>query len=152
MLDRLKLNKFKVVFLGDSSVGKTSIVFRLTKDLFYNGVCQTIGASFSTYRKDQNYFELWDTAGQERFAFVSQLYYRDGEIHICVFDMSEFATVNRVINYIKQIKTECNKYHKFIIIGNKIDLIPLDELIELQERIDKRFRSYDIDNLFVGER
>ena len=78
--------EIKVVFLGESGVGKTSIILSFTNDTFSENEVQTIGASY-TFKKiirenDEVKLKIWDTAGQERFRSLAPMYYRDADVAV----------------------------------------------------------------------
>ncbi len=84
--------KYKVVFLGDQSVGKTSIIHRFIYDQFDESYSATIGIDFMSHKM---YVEdkiiilnLWDTAGQERFKSLIPSYIKDSAVAIVVFDIT----------------------------------------------------------------
>ena len=87
-----KVNKYKVVFLGDQSVGKTSIITRFLYDNFDNSYQATIGIDFlaKTIHLEERKVRLqvWDTAGQERFRSLIPSYIRDCSICIVVYDIT----------------------------------------------------------------
>ncbi|CAF3978246.1 unnamed protein product [Rotaria magnacalcarata] len=91
---------FKVVLLGEGSVGKTSIVLRYTEDLFNDKHIETEQASFRTKKVilDGRRVELsiWDTAGQERYRALGPLYFREANGAILVFDITDEDSFNRV--------------------------------------------------------
>ena len=82
----------KCVIVGDSCVGKTSILASYLRDIFDTDVNNTIGASFweTTIKIDSKncHISFWDTAGQERFRAMTPLYYRNSKAAIIVFDAS----------------------------------------------------------------
>ena len=129
----------KVVLLGQASVGKSCLVSRLIKNVFYDNMLETVGASFAFYQTPENKFELWDTAGQERYAPISRIYYYNAHIIIIVFDLGSKTSWKRVNTLIYEVR-EVNKTGHIIIVGNKIDLqstVPFEKwvhpLIEGQE-------------------
>ena len=87
-----KTNSHKLVFLGDSAVGKSCIVSRFVRKDFSEFQEPTIGAAFNTAIVDlDDYkvrFEIWDTAGQERFRSLIPSYIRDSSVAIVVYDVS----------------------------------------------------------------
>lgn len=115
------MNKLKVVLLGDASVGKSSLVTRLVKNLFYDDTIETVGASFAVYVTPEARFEIWDTAGQERYAPISRLYYVNADIIILMFDISMTTSWKRINELLYEIR-QYNRTGHFIIIGNKMDL------------------------------
>ena len=85
---------FKLVLLGESSVGKSSIALRFVKDQFEDFRESTIGAAFltQTVRRDENTtvkLEIWDTAGQERYKSLAPMYYRNAHCAIVVYDITQ---------------------------------------------------------------
>ena len=85
--------KQKVVFLGDSSVGKTSIIARYMSGNFNNGYEATIGTDFSTKSVTTSagksvQLQIWDTAGQERYRSLIPSYIRDSAAAVIVYDIS----------------------------------------------------------------
>lgn len=113
----------RIVLLGDSTVGKTTISVRLARNQFIEKPDATIGAVFMTYRHNDVKYEIWDTAGQERYAVISPMYYRDADVAVLVFDVSNMKSFDRVVKYVDEVKAKGNRFTKFIIIGNKLDLI-----------------------------
>ena len=101
----------KVVLLGESNVGKTSIISRFTDDVFHTDVITTTGASYATKSivfKDYNKvmkFEIWDTAGQEKYRSLTQIFYKDASIAILVYDITNEHSFSEMENYwFRQIK------------------------------------------------
>ena len=105
----------KVVLLGESGVGKTSIISRFINNTFEEGLETTTGASYATknlvfkdYQNKVLNFEIWDTAGQEKYRSLSQLFYKDASIAILVFDITNEESFEEIKNYwYGQIK-ECS--------------------------------------------
>ena len=86
--------QFKLVLLGESAVGKSSIVLRFVKDQFDSYRESTIGAAFltQTISLDENTtvkFEIWDTAGQERYKSLAPMYYRNANCAVVVYDITQ---------------------------------------------------------------
>jgi small GTP-binding protein len=112
--------------VGDTGVGKTSVINSLL-NRFSLGNSSTIGASFYRYNDTINKInlDLWDTAGQERFRSIVPLYYKNANIYLIVFDITQKKTLKNIKDWISNIQ----KYDpiwskkKIIIIGNKSDLI-----------------------------
>ena len=118
--------KYKVVFLGDQSVGKTSIIHRFIYDTFDENYQATIGIDFMSHKmfvEDKIIIlNLWDTAGQERFKSLIPSYIKDSAVAIVVFDItsrSSFQSVDKWIEDAKQLRDdEC----LLVLVGNKCDL------------------------------
>ena len=117
----------KVVLLGESGVGKTSIISRFINDTFDEGLVTTTGASyvgkdmvFKDYNNQVIKFEIWDTAGQEKYRSLTQIFYKDAAIAILVYDITNEDSFEEIQNYwYEQIKESAPKnigkfsYNKF---------------------------------------
>ena len=97
------LGKFKVVFLGESSVGKTSLINRFLHDHFDIVYRATVGIDFMTkrvLRDDQKCvkFQIWDTAGQERFRSLIPSYVHKSSVAVIVYDITNAETFYKGIS------------------------------------------------------
>ena len=116
----------KVVILGESGVGKTSIISRFINDTFEEELVTTTGASYvskSMKFSDNNQilnFEIWDTAGQEKYRSLTQIFYKDASIAILVYDITNKDSFDEIQNYwYEQIRESAPKnIGKFIICKN----------------------------------
>ena len=104
----------KVVLLGESGVGKTSIISRFINDTFEEGLMTTTGASYAGKElifKDFNNqvvkFEIWDTAGQEKYRSLTQIFYKDASIAILVYDITDSDSFEELQNYWYKQLQEC---------------------------------------------
>ncbi|CAF3055921.1 unnamed protein product [Rotaria socialis] len=117
---------FKVVLLGEGSVGKTSIVLRYTENSFNDKHIETEQASFRTKKLilDGRRVELsiWDTAGQERYRALGPLYFREANGAILVFDITDQDSFNQVKDWVKQLKRVLGDDVVLCIVANKADL------------------------------
>ena len=138
-MDRLLLNSrskpegnrsFKVTTLGDSGVGKSSIINYYTQGYFDPSVSSTIGAAFKTKRyniDDRNTvtLELWDTAGQERFRSILPMYLRNADAIVLVFDVNNTLSLENLktqwLPLIEDNKNRIAPHAVKVIIANKID-------------------------------
>tara|TARA_B100000497_G_C7672557_1_gene405975 strand:- start:470 stop:1036 length:567 start_codon:yes stop_codon:yes gene_type:complete len=111
---------YKMVFLGETGVGKTSICNRLTNDYFVENQEATIGASFVSHIINDVRLQIWDTAGQERYRSLTPMYYRGADVCVLVYDVSIESTFRRLRDWIKSIYDKGDN-PLFVIIGNKID-------------------------------
>ena len=117
----------KILTLGDTEVGKTSIVLRFSDDKFDDNQFATIGIDFKTkYMKmgDSSVKVLiWDTAGQEKFQNIAKQYYKGANGVLLIYDISNKKSFERVDFWLKELK-ENNKINELFIclVGNKIDL------------------------------
>lgn len=137
---------FKVVIIGDPSVGKTSIVTRFTHKRFASHVSSTIGASFTSYTLDVEEekvrLNLWDTAGQERYRSMVSMYYRDADYCIIVFDIVEHTTDNVRYWITEYLNKTANQHPKFVLVANKTDL---DKNAIINDEIYTLANEYDVD-------
>ena len=119
----------KVVLLGESGVGKTSIIAQYINQEFSDDQLSTTGATFaskimnlSAYNKTIC-FEIWDTAGQERFKSLAKMFYKDAAIIILVYDITRTDSFKEIEEYwSKQVKEHAPKKTILAIVGNKSDL------------------------------
>lgn len=123
------LKKYKVLIIGNSCAGKTSILHRHVDGKFIEDVPGTIGVDYraNTYIRDGHRYDLqiWDTAGQERFRNVTRAYYRDANAALLVFDLNNQESFEAVADWHKQLLDQTGKTSDelvIILIGNKSDL------------------------------
>jgi len=128
----MAVREIKVCLLGESGVGKSSIVLRFVSDSFKSALESTIGASFMTKRlevDDVSYqFQIWDTAGQEKYRSLSPMYYRGAAAAIIVYDVTREATFRTVKDWVRELKRNCTADMVIAIAGNKCDLNDLREV------------------------
>lgn len=138
--------KYKVLIIGDSSVGKTSLLLRHADGRFTETVGGTIGIDYrcKTYVRDGVLYELqiWDTAGQERFRNVTKSYFRDAHGALIVFDVANQSTFDHVPDWLQTLYAESGKDKEDIVtilVGNKSDLksvVPYDSILDLAGRLN----------------
>ncbi|XP_074863695.1 ras-related protein Rab-41 isoform X6 [Carettochelys insculpta] len=120
------LRKFKLVFLGEQSVGKTSLITRFMYDSFDNTYQATIGIDFlskTMYLEDRTIrLQLWDTAGQERFRSLIPSYIHDSAAAVVVFDITNLNSFQQTSKWIDDVRTERGSDVIIMLVGNKTDL------------------------------
>ncbi|XP_065887491.1 ras-related protein Rab-6A-like [Dysidea avara] len=120
------LRKFKVVFLGEQSVGKTSIMTRFMYDSFDNTYQATIGIDFlskTMYLGDRTVrLQLWDTAGQERFRSLIPSFIKDSTVAIVVYDITNGNSFQQTNKWIEDVRAERGNEVIIMLVGNKTDL------------------------------
>lgn len=126
-LDTTKaLRKIKILMLGDSGVGKTSLVNRYTKDDFNFTLVGTVGVDFKVKKVNVDgewiNLQIWDTAGQENFHKITQSYYRGVQAIMLVYDVSEKKTFDSVEYWMKNIQSHAHSNVQVSLVGNKTDL------------------------------
>ncbi|CAI2380629.1 unnamed protein product [Moneuplotes crassus] len=124
--------KYKVVFLGDQSVGKTSIILRFMHDTFDSQYQATIGIDFlsKTMLVDDKMvrLQLWDTAGQERFKSLIPSYIQDSSFAIVCYDITSKASFEHVRTWVEDARNIRGDDVSIIVVGNKIDLADQREI------------------------
>ena len=119
----------QILLIGDSSVGKTSLIQRYANGIFKEEYLATVGLDYYTKQEMINditvLVKLWDTAGQERFKALTPNYFRNAEGVVLAYDVTNsesFENLKFWINSIKSNLGEKNIFIPIIIIGNKIDM------------------------------
>lgn len=125
-MDEEVLTTLKILIIGESNVGKSSLLLRFTEDMFNPEQQLTIGVDFRTKKitVDGNTVKLaiWDTAGQERFRTLTPSYYRDAQGAILVYDVSNAKTFNKLETWLNELDTHSTKPNIVkMVVGNKID-------------------------------
>merc|ERR1712230_241865 len=120
--------QFKLVLLGESAVGKSSLVLRFVKDQFDDYRESTIGAAFltQTIALDDNTtvkFEIWDTAGQERYKSLAPMYYRNANCAVVVYDITQASSLDKAKSWVKELQRQANENIIIALAGNKLDLV-----------------------------
>ena len=117
---------FKVLIIGDSSVGKSNILLRFSDNIFHETFLPTIGVDFKIKNlivNDKNVkLNIWDTAGQERFKTITSAYYKGSHGVILVYDITDRDSFNNVSNWINESKKFAGNNVVRILVGNKCDL------------------------------
>jgi len=120
------LKKFKLVFLGEQSVGKTSLITRFMYDSFDSMYQATIGIDFlskTMYLDDRTVrLQLWDTAGQERFRSLIPSYIRDSSVAVVVYDISNANSFENTRKWVDDVRGERGNDVIIVLVGNKTDL------------------------------
>lgn len=121
---------FKILTLGESSVGKTCILRRYVEGQFFKNQISTIGIDFKSKNLKINNHEIrlkiWDTAGEERFRNITSQYYKGAEGIILVFDLTKKESFDKINDWIKQIKLNTQSDEiAIVLLGNKKDLVDM---------------------------
>lgn len=131
-----KICQFKLVLLGESAVGKSSLVLRFVKGQFHEFQESTIGAAFLTQTvclDDTTVkFEIWDTAGQERYHSLAPMYYRGAQAAIVVYDITNADTFERAKSWVKELQRQASPNIVIALSGNKADLTT-NRIVEYDE-------------------
>lgn len=134
----------KIVVLGDSGVGKTSMLQRLTEGSYMDSQPSTVGVDFKSFNLEINArtipVTLWDTAGQERFRAVTQSYYRGMNVAILVYDVSNSESFSRLAFWMQECQKQPNPDCQIVIVGCKTDkesCVNEEDVAALQEIVGK---------------
>lgn len=122
--------QLKLLIIGESNVGKTSILQRFIDNSFEKSFSTTIGIDFrsKTIHVDKQEIELqiWDTAGQERFFSITKSYYRGSDGIFLTFDLTSEDSFKALPKWISEVKEKLDEKVPIFLLGNKKDL--LDDL------------------------
>ena len=133
-------HNFKVVLVGETGVGKTSIISQFIDQVFEEELQTSTGGSFSS---KEIFFdngkslklEIWDTAGQERYRSLTKIFYKNSSCAILVYDITKKPTFDELKNYwIGQIKESAPKDIMLAVVGNKEDLLDKEQVDENEAR------------------
>lgn len=138
-----KKTLLKVIILGDSGVGKTSLMQQFVNNKFSHQYKATIGADFLT--KDivvdnkPVTLQIWDTAGQERFQSLGVAFYRGADCCVLCYDVSNEKSLNNLSSWKDEFLVQSNVSNPldfpFIIIGNKVDVDDSRKIPQLQKKL-----------------
>jgi Ras-related protein Rab-1A len=134
-----KATILKIILLGDSGVGKSSVILRYTEDTF-GETSTTVGVDFKTrditidgrvYR-----LQIWDTAGQEKFRTIVKAYYRKAQGILLLYDQSFSSSFDSLPDWLTSIEEHAIEGTPVLIAGNKSDLetvIPFERVTAFTE-------------------
>ncbi|XP_061403100.1 ras-related protein Rab-3D-like [Lethenteron reissneri] len=152
---------FKLLIIGNSGVGKTSLLFRYAEDSFTAAFVSTVGIDFKvkTLRRGGKTIKLqiWDTAGQERYRTITTAYYRGAMGFLLVYDITSQESFTAITDWATQITAYSWDSARVIVVGNKCDLEPervvaTDTGKRLAEQLGFGFRETSSkENLGVAE-
>lgn len=136
--DDYDLETFKTVLIGDSSVGKTSIIKSFTLGFFEDNQPSTSSANYtskalyySPYEKGCS-FQIWDTCGQEKYRSLNHIFYKDATIAVLVYDITQKKTYESIVEYwYDEVKQKAPEDILIVLCANKSDLLE-EEQVEQQ--------------------
>ena len=129
---------YKVLLLGDSTVGKTCFLLRYCDKTFQEAHLSTIGLDYRlksmTLQSGKNIkLQVWDTAGQDRFRAITKNYYKGANGIILIYDVTNRQSYENVKNWITQIREEANPNVVIYLAGNKIDVSEEEKVVKTEE-------------------
>lgn len=117
----------KVVLVGDTQVGKTCVLERLTSGMFKASNPATVGAAFKSHVMQTSHgsvsMQIWDTAGQEKFRALAPMYYRSASVAILFFDLTSQTSFQTMEHWYNELLEKGPPGMQIIVVGNKSDLV-----------------------------
>lgn len=153
---------FKIALIGDSGIGKTSILIRFVDEMFRNDTTSTIGVDFKlvSFRIESKLakMQIWDTCGSERFKALTSSFIKSCSVFVLVFDLTKQKSFINLDNWLKLIKENVNP-KLLCLVGNKADLpdqrqVTLEDAIKFANKHDLKYletsakSNFGIENLF----
>lgn len=139
---------FKIVIVGDSSVGKSCLLLRFADDMWTNNYIATIGVDFRFRTIDVDNktvkLQIWDTAGHERFHSINASYYRNCDGAILCYDVSRPDTFKNITYHLEQVQEKGEKNAAKILVANKCDMkesrkVSFDDGVDLSHQLHLPF-------------
>ena len=131
--------KTKVILLGESGVGKTSLINAVDGKSFDPRMLSTFSTTFikKIYKIDSQKYQvnLWDTAGQERYRQLTKLFYKGSDIVIFVYDITSKESFNHLGDWLKEVKDIIENKYICALVGNKNDLYFEEKVKEEEAKI-----------------
>ena len=120
-------NLYKILVLGDTSVGKSCLLLRFCDNSFQEAHLTTIGLDFRlktiNLKDDRKVkIQIWDTAGEDRFRSITRNYYKGAKGILLIFDVTDKETFTHVRDWIERIHEESPEGITICLVGNKIDM------------------------------
>jgi len=142
----------KVILLGESGTGKTSLINVTVGREFADDICSTVASNFSQkdfIKNDKKYkLNIWDTAGQEKYRAMTKLFIKESDIVIFVYSIDNKSTFEGLSYWVNFAKEALGNKPIYAIVGNKSDLINNEEVS--QEKIIKYSEEVGIQLRFVS--
>ena len=117
---------FKLIFIGDSSVGKSCLTAKAVKNNFEEYYQATVGFEFLTFNMKVNdkvvKLQIWDTCGQEIYKSLISNFYRNSSLAVLVYAIDNKESFTHVENWLNDLKSQANPDVRIFLVGNKADL------------------------------
>ncbi|ARF10613.1 Ras family GTPase [Hokovirus HKV1] len=136
------MDSYKISLLGEITVGKSTLVAYLKKNVFIPELDSTIGMHFMPLKYKDIQLNLWDTSGQERYQNITKLYYRNSVVIMLVYDLANNFE-SGLKYYLEEIKINTDNY-KILLIGNKKDLIDDNNIVNIDNKVNDIIKNCDL--------
>ncbi|UJR36196.1 hypothetical protein I4U23_028929 [Adineta vaga] len=119
--------QFRLIVVGDSTVGKSSLLRSFCDGVFSQDPDPTVGVDFNVRIVEVKpgvkvKLQLWDTAGQERFRSITRAYYRNSVGVLLIYDTTNYVSFTHVTSWLNEARAQIQPYHSvFLLVGTKID-------------------------------
>ena len=117
---------FKLIFIGDSGVGKSCLTTKAVKNNFEEYYQATVGFEFLTFNMKVNdkvvKLQIWDTCGQEIYKSLISNFYRNSSLAVLIYAIDNKESFNHVENWLNDLKSQANPDVRIFLVGNKADL------------------------------
>lgn len=115
------MNATKLILLGETQTGKTSIINRIIQNKFYEDVGSTLGKSQNEYKVElgdgqEVVFDVWDTAGQEKFRSLNKIFFKNARIALLIYSIDHKKSFDTLKEWCNIVKEECNEQPSIINI------------------------------------
>ena len=144
-----KKEEIKLIILGDTGVGKTSIINRYIENKFTDNIPSTVGSNYigkNLKRGDKQYvLNIWDTTGQEKYRSVTKLFVQDSKIVVLVYSINSKESFNVLDIWYKQVLDICGENIILAIVGNKTDLFDQNEYEDNELISEEEGKKYATD-------
>ncbi|EAY01113.1 small GTP-binding protein, putative [Trichomonas vaginalis G3] len=140
--------EIKVILVGNSGVGKTTLISAISQGKFNSDQKSTIAPSYS-YLEIKNKkgttsrLQVWDTAGQERYASISQIFYRDSSVALVCLEVGDENNINSAIEWEEKVLTEQSNCHIFYVI-TKSDMNDPKDTEAFADLLKKRLNNTQV--------
>ena len=141
---------FKLIFIGDSSVGKSCLTAKAVKNNFEEYYQATVGFEFLTFNMKVNdkviKLQIWDTCGQEIYKSLISNFYRNSSLAVLVYAIDNKESFNHVENWLSDLKSQANPDVRIFLVGNKADL---EEDRKVQKEDGEKYKEDQHLDLFM---
>lgn len=141
---------YKIIIIGDSGVGKSSLTLRATKNQFQEYYNATVGFEFFSLNLKMEdsiiKLQMWDTCGQEIYRSLISSFYKNSSLAMIMYSIDNEESFRNLDYWIKEIKNNSSPDIKIILIGNKVDLE--DKRVVSKEEADNFARVNGIDEVY----